>query len=202
MRLKGVGHAGFQAPQALVGVHRKDGRVGLLLQAVQPFVILVVAAHVDQIAANLLQHSFHSGMGRHKIVQEAQFAWVAFRVALGGAVRPRQIGEGAQIAGLKNQIDLLAGLLLPAGAELEGQQNPPMHIRKHRNIHYCSSENSAGKMPALQARMPAGSRRYKWASASSSWRVSWIWPKCSALCSTACSRQARMVIGSSPCQGR
>ncbi len=133
-----IGDAALQAVQPLVGIYREDGRVGAPFEGIQPQVIFVVASDKDHLARCLAEEGCYLRSLVQKVVEKAKFGRVFLRKSDGGFVQPRPIGEDAQITGLKDQIELLAGLFLPASAELEAERDTAMYICKDGNVHVFS----------------------------------------------------------------
>jgi hypothetical protein len=66
---------------------------------------------------------------------EAKFGGIELPVPQGRTVHPCLAWVCAEIARLEDGIYALACLLLPAGAQQEAQQDAPMQIGEHRDIH-------------------------------------------------------------------
>jgi len=129
-----VRHTTAQAEDAPVRVDGERRTCRDLLQLIQPGVVLVVAAHEDQWAGRLVEGGGDLGPIVREIVEEAQFGRVMLGVLERRAVEAHEVGERAKVARLQDKVDALAGLALPARAQLEGEQDAAVYVGEDGDV--------------------------------------------------------------------
>ncbi len=133
--LKGIGNTRFQTPEPQIRIDRKIGVRKSVLAGIQPAMILMIATHKEEITSEFFHERGNLWVFRCEEVQKAEPGRISCAMAPGGPIESCPVRKDAQVTDLQDQVELLPGFLLPADTELEGQQDVPVKIAKHRDIH-------------------------------------------------------------------
>src|SRR5579859_7502375 len=132
---KRVGKSRFKTIQSLIDINREDRSCSLLFLSIQPVVILMIAPHKDERTSCFVEHRGNNRIIGRKVLQKPQIVRRERAMPPGTPIQMAHIRKDAEISYLQQQIQLLAGLLLPASRQLKGAQDLAVDIAKHRNLH-------------------------------------------------------------------
>jgi len=97
--------------------------------------ILVITTREQEGAGRFGQNGSNSGIGSNKVLLKSQASREKSASPSGAPIKPSGLWKDSQVSDLQDEIKLISTYVLPPRGQLKGQQNLPMEIPKHGNIH-------------------------------------------------------------------